>query len=348
MPERVLALSNEVAYLVQRSVAEIQRVTGTTRMLAVNALIEAARAGEAGRGFAVVAKDVEGVSTQVRQIAEQLGEQLAGRVDALSELGTSLVASVRGTRLADLSLNMIEIIDRNLYERSCDVRWWASDAAAVSTASDPTPANRQTCSSRLDVILQAYTVYLDIWVCDTEGNVLASGRPRQYPKVKSTNVSGEEWFIKASRTRDGGEFAVADIATCPALENRTVATYATAIRAGGQINGRPIGVIGIFFDWQTQSQAVVKGVRLSDAEKPRTRCMLVDSKGRVIASSDGRGVLTETYNLKHNRQTMGNYIDTHQNMVGFSLTPGYETYKGLGWYGVIEQTPLPAATKKAA
>jgi hypothetical protein len=24
-------------------------------------------------------------------------------------------------------------------------------------------------------------------------------------------------------------------------------------------------------------------------------------------------------------------------MVGFSLTPGYETYAGLGWYGVIVQ-----------
>ncbi len=30
-----------------------------------------------------------------------------------------------GERLVDLALNAIEIIDRNLYERSCDVRWWA-------------------------------------------------------------------------------------------------------------------------------------------------------------------------------------------------------------------------------
>ncbi len=27
-------------------------------------------------------------------------------------------------------------------------------------------------------------------------------------------------------------------------------------------------------------------------------------------------------------------------MVGFALTPGYETYKGLGWYGVILQAPV--------
>ena len=26
-------------------------------------------------------------------------------------------------------------------------------------------------------------------------------------------------------------------------------------------------------------------------------------------------------------------------MVGWALTPGYETYAGLGWYGVIVQRP---------
>ena len=27
------------------------------------------------------------------------------------------------------------------------------------------------------MILAAYTVYLDLWLCDLDGNVLASGRP---------------------------------------------------------------------------------------------------------------------------------------------------------------------------
>jgi hypothetical protein len=26
-------------------------------------------------------------------------------------------------------------------------------------------------------------------------------------------------------------------------------------------------------------------------------------------------------------------------MIGFCLTPGYETYQGLGWYGVLVQGP---------
>jgi hypothetical protein len=45
------------------------------------------------------------------------------------------VAQIRGSRLPDLSLNAIDIIDRNLYERSCDVRWWATDSAIVDELS---------------------------------------------------------------------------------------------------------------------------------------------------------------------------------------------------------------------
>jgi hypothetical protein len=176
MPERIIDLAQEVSKLAGKSVDEILRITGTTKILAMNALIEAARAGEAGKAFAVVAEDVGNVSKRISEVAGSLNESLGGRVAELDRLGKSLVANVRGTRLTDLALNMIEIIDRNLYERSCDVRWWATDSAVVDCVSKPAPEVAQFCSKRLGVILDAYTVYLDIWVCDLQGRVLASGR----------------------------------------------------------------------------------------------------------------------------------------------------------------------------
>ncbi len=348
MPERIIGLSSEVSRLARGSVNEIQRVTSTTKMLALNALIEAARAGEAGRGFAVVAQDVGRVSEEIRTIATQLNERLGQRVKELESLGTSLVANIRGTRLADLALNMIEIIDRNLYERSCDVRWWATDSAVIDCAATPTPKSQAHCSQRLGVILSAYTVYLDIWVCDMQGNVLASGRPGKYPAVKTTNVARAEWFQQAMATQSGDDFTVADVASCPALEGRSVATYAAAIRPADNPRGRPIGVLGIFFDWQSQSQAVVEGVRLTDEERSRTRCLLIDSKHRIIASSDRKGILSDAFPLETRERTMGNYADSNGRVIGFALTPGYETYRGLGWYGVIAQSPPAATTSPVA
>lgn len=340
MPERIVALSRAVSDLATRKMDEIQTVTNTTKILALNALIEAMRAGDAGRGFAVVAQEVKAISERITGIGDELRDQMAVQTAELDTLGRRLVSQLRGGRLADLALNMIDIIDRNLYERSCDVRWWATDGAVVDCAASPSAEACAHAARRLGVILSAYTVYLDLWVVDTRGVVLANGRPDRYRRAVGSSVAGEAWFRDAMNTRGGGDFAVADIAVNDALDHSTVATYATAIRAGGEENGAVIGVLGIFFDWQAQSQAVVDTVRLTEEERPSTRCLLVDRRHRVIAASDKRGVLSEIYTLRTESQAHGSYTDDEGNVIGFALTPGYETYKGLGWYGVILQKPV--------
>ncbi len=330
-------LSREVLDVASRKVSLIEEITRRTKMLAMNALIEAARAGEAGRGFAVVANEVSEISAQVNAITKELREEIVSRVDVLTTTGSDMVREMRGKRLADLSLNMIEIIDRNLYERSCDVRWWATDSAVVDCAADSTEAARRHASYRLGVILESYTVYLDLWMVNLCGEVIATGRPDRYPRALGAKVENEVWFRQALNTRTGGDFVVGDIARNRHLEDRTVATYATAIRRDGRGDGEPIGVLGIFFDWEPQARSVVEGVRLEDAEREQTRCLLLDARHRVIAASDGVGVLGETFPLQTRGQRMGHYTDREGRTVGFSLTPGYETYEGLGWYGVIIQ-----------
>jgi hypothetical protein len=337
MPERVISLADEISSLVANRVGDIQRITMISKLLAMNASIEAARAGQAGVGFAVVADEVKSVSDNITKIVAELQDKLDPRIRELNRLGSSLIAQLRGTRLTDLALNMIEIIDRNLYERSCDVRWWATDSAVVDCVTKRDPALVAHCSKRLGVILDSYTVYLDLWVMDLQGNVLASGRPGKFPRATGQSVADAAWFKQSLATKDGTEFAVADIAPVQALDGRLVATYAAAIRAGGETHGKPVGVLGIFFDWQAQSQTVVNGVRLSPEEKPLTRSLILDSDLKVIAASDGIGILQERYPLQTNGQAMGNYADKRGSVIGFSLTPGYETYKGLGWYGVVEQ-----------
>ena len=337
MPERLVSISRELTDLANRKATEIQEVTTVTKVLALNALIEAARVGAAGKGFAVVAAEVGEVSRQIRSVTEAMQEGMQAKMAEVDRLAKVLIVDVLGSRLADLSLNMIEIMDRNLYERSCDVRWWATDSAVVDVAAQPTPESRTFATQRLGVILDAYTVYLDLWIAGLDGRVIANGRPGKFPLAVGQNVSGTSWFSSALRTTSGADFCVADIQTNNALCNRHVATYSAAIRAGGENNGRPIGVLGIFFDWQTQSQAIVDGVRLSAEEKQRTRCLLIDSSRRVIASSDQQGILREVISLPENRQQIGSMQMADGSVAGYALTPGYETYKGLGWYGVIVQ-----------
>jgi hypothetical protein len=240
----------------------------------------------------------------------------------------------------DLALNTVEIMDRNLYERSCDVRWWATDAAVVECCTEGTEAASAHASKRLGVILSSYTVYLDLWVADRTGRVIANGRLDRYPNVIGSSVAAEPWFLDAMQTRDGSEFAVMDIVKNPALQDAQVATYGAAVRRGGLPNGEPIGALGAFFDWQPQARTVVTSGHLREQDGEQTRCMLVDSELRIIATSaEQEATLTERYSLiSADGRSMGYYNDCAGRLVGYARTPGYETYQGLGWYGVVEQS----------
>jgi hypothetical protein len=344
-PELVFELAASVGESVRQRTASIRTITSRTRILALNAMIESARAGDAGRGFSVVANEVKDVSAQIAQVVGDLEEELLSRVSALEAVGGRLISEVskiQGQRLADLALNAVELIDRNLYERTCDVRWWATDSAIVDAAANPSAAACDYACERLGVILDAYTVYLDLWVADTNGRIIANGRPERYP-IKGQDVSRESWFRDAMRTQSGDDYVVADISPCPPLKGALAATYAAAIREGARRDGRIIGVLGIHFDWEPQARAIVDGVRLTPEERDRTRVMLLDRDHRVIASSDGQGILSDHVPLEVGRRQQGFTAGADGRLIGYSLTPGYETYRGLGWYGCLVQDPEPAA-----
>ena len=146
------------------NLASIQSIAARMKLLALNALIEAAHASEKGAGFSVVAQEVRGVSSEIEGIVGTLRASLGNGVDDLTRAVASLTEEARAARSIDLALNAVEIIDRNLYERTCDVRWWATDAAIVDCAAEPTPAARSHANHRLGVILSSYTVYLDLWL----------------------------------------------------------------------------------------------------------------------------------------------------------------------------------------
>ena len=335
-PERVVLLAERAAAIAARKARAIQIITGQTRMLALNAAIESARAGAAGNSFAVVAGEVKAVSTEIGRLAAEMETELKTALEELRAVGARMAADVRGERLINLCLNAIEIIDRNLYERTCDVRWWATDAAVVA-AIDASPEQIAEAQRRLGVILSAYTVYLDLWICAPDGKVLANGRPDRYPSVRGLDVSQQNWFRQALASSSGDDYTVADITRCAALDAVPVATFAAAVREGGLARGRPIGVLGIHFDWAPQARAVIEGVRLSPDETSRSRVLLVDTRGRVLAASDRNGELDEIIMLDTRKQRCGVQQDSNGRATAFHLTPGYETYRGLQWAGVIVQ-----------
>jgi YD repeat-containing protein len=68
----------------------------------------------------------------------------------------------------------------------------------------------------------------------------------------------------------------------------------------------------------------------------RTEVMLLDARGRVIATTRPEHRFTQ-FPLNDNGQARGSYLDAAGNIVAFAKTLGYQEYDGLGWWGVVVQ-----------
>jgi len=95
--------------------------------------------------------------------------------------------------MVDLALNAVELDRSKPYERTCDVRWWATDSPWWIAPRTPNAANVSYVAKRLAVILRAYTVYLDLWLCDPRRQC-AGQRPVGPYGVKGANVAAMPGF----------------------------------------------------------------------------------------------------------------------------------------------------------
>jgi hypothetical protein len=328
----------ELAEMLTTAIDEINEINSNTRMLALNARIEAARAGEAGAAFSVVAGEVQALSEKTSSVANDLATKTR---DAIGELTQIIGIGVRGTRLSDIALTNIDLIDRNLYERSCDVRWWATDSSVVDALTNKTPADYDFASQRLGVILNSYTVYLDLVIADLNGHVVANGRPNQFSSV-GQQVENQEWFRSAAQTRSGEEFGFQTAHRSSLVNNQPVLVYSCGVREGGKSTGKLLGVLGIIFNWEALAQTIMKSVPLTAAEKKVTRCCIVDAKGNILADSHDRH-LSDSIEVaafepvfKQKKAFFVTGYQGKESCVGHARAPGFETYS-TGWFSLIIQ-----------
>jgi hypothetical protein len=312
-----------------------EEIAGQTNLLALNAAIESARAGEQGRGFAVVANEVKSLAREAEDNSQRFWREVMGSLkEGLASVEDSF-AGLESQRFLDIAHNVVQLIVRNLFERTADVRWWAADDAFSQCLEDPSSGNLSQASRRLSLINSFYTVYLNLVLIDSDGKVVGVSNQKNYANMVGQDVSRYRWFNAAMDLKDGTQYVVDDIRRCP-IHDKLVATYSTAVRQGGNMDGRAIGVLAVFFNWEDESRPIVsEEAGLSEQEWKNTRVLLLDAKHDIIAASDGRGLLTRFDLRVGENPARGFYADREGSLVSYRRTIGYQEYDWLGWYGVI-------------
>ncbi len=340
--EYLADLANRLDHNLAISVGEIREINQDINVLSINAKIEAARAGAGGKGFVVVADNIRRLVSRTDGIVEQMTTQVSDLVRELSVLSGRLGIEVRGQYFSQAAFNAIDIVDRNLYERSCDVRWWAADPPLSEAIENPSLENRETASRRLSQILDSYTVYYDLVLIGADGTVIANGRPQLYSS-RGMQVKDLPWFKAAAKLPSQEEFAFQTAHQSTLVKDATVLAYSCPIfNADGSI----VGVLGILFRWlalgTVAAQHAVAGIERTGMAEGDIVAAIVTPEAQIIASTNeseiGKTLDSATMLMMQGHEMRHGVVETSHGsyLVGSARAPGYEGYS-TGWYGVVRQ-----------
>jgi Methyl-accepting chemotaxis protein (MCP) signalling domain len=340
-PERVEELSRELSSALKNDLISLRAINAKTSLLSVNARIEAANAGgTAGAAFSVIANEVMMLAKTMDASFKNLEQQTAAMLRELGIIGSKLASDTRGQRLADLAAAHLDVIDRNLYERSCDVRWWATDNGLVKALTTKSPEDIHYASNRMGIILNSYTVYFDLVLCDKNGMVIANGRPQMHRSCGST-VSSTNWFKQALSSTSGSEFGFESVHNSSLVNNKRVLIYSCAVREHGDECGEIIGALGVVFNWDALGQTIVDNAAISSDEQSKTAVFIATATGELCASHGlkSNAPLPVDKWLKASQSTRFYLTDTwngRKNLIALARSIGFETYK-TGWISGIMQ-----------
>jgi chemotaxis signal transduction protein len=241
----------------------------------------------------------------------------------------------------------VEIMDRNLYERANDCRWWALNGTLRNFLEGQATAEQAT--STLAEINRLYTVYDNLFVFDRDCRVVALSNPKADALLGA--VLSQPWARNTLSLANSQAYGVSAFEPCEIYGNRHTFVFTAAIRCR---QGRVLGGIGIVFDSEPQFHAVLQDVvpRSSGDAAPRCIAVLADARGRVISATE-RFRPGEELNLPPNFLSpppegvaQVHAIDGHYFAVGACRTRGYREFNGVTATALIMESIGPVAEER--
>ncbi|PRO71416.1 hypothetical protein C6Y40_22050 [Alteromonas alba] len=266
----------------------------------------------------------------------QIGRQMQGIFSrSVSQLMSTALTTHYNALSAQAAL-AIDIMDRNLYERANDCRWWAltDTFTQVLSAPDFSPQAGQSISDTLAYINDLYTVYQGIYVFDKSGRIIAVSNPgfKAWQETQATEHS--RWQSVMALT-DTQQYCVSSFHPCDYYQQRPTYIYNAAIRS----DNRVVGGIGLVFDSEPEFRQMLDDV-LNSRDSKRMG-IFVERSGKVVSASSNAPwqagcqltLPQDIVRYRSGEQGAGIYtLDGQQYVVGFAVSKGYREYKTTDGY----------------
>jgi len=242
----------------------------------------------------------------------------------------------------------VDVLDRNLYERANDCRWWALERT-FAQALNGDPAARSQVGAILKHINGLYTVYHNIVLFDAQRRCVAASAPT--PSTREGTVINEDWAVKTLNLRGSHDYTFSEFQASPLYENRHTLTFGAAVRHAGKV----LGGIGIVFDAKPQLTAMLRDAlpRSESGEASKGSLgLFVDQDMRVIAATSryqpGDTIALSKDLLRQTTQAGTRIVslDGISYALGARRTAGYREYRGLDAFALI-LVPLGEAAQAA-
>lgn len=308
------------------NINKLNGIMNKTKMLSLNSSIEAARAGTAGKGFSVIAGEIQKFSDQSKYANQE-------SLEIIQDINKQ-INNVIGVRTADVAFDLIDKIDRNLFERNCDVQAWATFDRIVDYAANPTEEKKKEVVRLLFDLYEIYEVYYDIVMVNKDGFIVAAG---VHTEMIGKDVSNSDWFQNAIK-KSG--CSVSEMYFSENYNDYTVSYSCRIVDEKGTV----IGVLSTRFNWNYIYDILDKAKIGTKGE-----VYAINSKGIVIASRNKDEILKrnliETYPEVQNAvagDEYGYFIemekDKLEGIIGYAHTKGYNSYRGKKWSVIVRET----------
>jgi chemotaxis signal transduction protein len=225
----------------------------------------------------------EGSQAQLKAVLAQVnaaGARTRDRVAAaIGDLYQTALGRA-GHQARELARLAADIMDRNLYERANDCRWWAlSPVVRRVLAASPEAAADRALQDVLTHINGLYTVYTRLVAFDASGRVRAVSNEDEQAPLVGTQID-DAWLRATLALSDSQRYAVSEFVASPL--NAGVPTYVYLAAVRNPAGDRVVGGMAIVFNAEREFHAM-----LTDVLDDRAGiAIFVDGDGRVVASTD--------------------------------------------------------------